>query len=152
MQMSLKCFQKIKKKTFLTCRLLRQGHPLNLLPANLQYWGLHSQRAVYIVHCRHFSFLQLPFVLRNKNHIWDIIHGTVSLQTTEERQQAIQLNAKDTPIGNLPGPSLYYIQIANGTASPLSMWWSRKVSKQTRGSTHPLMTLTQWTPICNTQS
>lgn len=124
---------KIKKRTFLTCRLLRQGHPLNLLPANLQYWGLHSQRAVYTVHCRHFSFLQLPFVLPNKTHIWCIVHGTVSLQTTEGRQQAIQLRQCQVEshwVEDEPGPSSYYIQVASGTASPLSTWWSWKVSDQ----------------------
>lgn len=92
MQTESKILLKIKKKACLTYILLRRGRPLNLLPANLQYWGLHSQRAVYIVHCRHFSFLQLPFVLPNKIHIWYIIHGTVSLKTTEGRQRAIQLS------------------------------------------------------------
>lgn len=111
MQNYSKVLSKIKKRIFLTCRLLRQGHPLNLLPANLQYWGLHSQRAVYIVHCRHFSFLQLPFVLPNKTHIWCIIHGTVSLKTTERRQQAIQLRKCQVYSHWEPGPSSYYIQI-----------------------------------------
>lgn len=123
-------FQKLRKKPFLTCRLLRQGHPLSLLPANLQYWGLHSQRAVYIVHCRHFSFLQLPFVLPNKTHSWCIVYGTLSLQTIQGRQRAIQFRQCQVDSHWESGPSFYYIQVASGTASQLSMWWSWKVSDQ----------------------
>lgn len=134
----------MKKKPFLTCTLLRWGHPLNLLPANPRYWGPHSQKAVCIVRCRHFSFLQLPFVLTNKIYIWCIMYKTVSLKTTEERQGAIQLcmvtalcMGCQVYSANLVHLSLHYIRITNGSGNPLMMGWSRN----TRGTAHPLTTL-----------